>query len=779
MKVPFLKTMSSTPSEHEANGGTAVQRGKRKTRKSMNYGDPYKSSQAPKEAALDTLATMILSRVDEVEHEKAVWEDADRVMRNHILPKTLPWAKPRIELLRSLPRDIEDMPGVWHAGEDQSGDVYRKDINSGLFGFGMHDSGGLLKADLSTTTPQVSFSPKPGTGISDMPSSPTRTPTRRRAAIGAEEILHHFHEETNLECNDTFTAAARRSEDPGIIELAGLYFPICYISNSPSYLSNILSFLLFLVKLPLPSKTTALLKFHNHRMPQDTSTSEKILQGERAETCSKMPLYWDKVDGNVFQEPPAFVKDEDIEEKLLDDKDFSMYTYMKERSNRKRKIEELTKACSRNWKISVKFANTSSRSNLAPKVKNAMILLAELPSYVQNGQALTYESALLKDKEEGLREKLGSYDCRATSLSTSMSFDAMDGTKASKSAGRSKRLNVGRTRLIWSGVSNAAGNKLNFSSLLSGEKLDSGSYKRPRDVKVMIRLNGNIIQEEMEEDSDKKRNREIFSEKFSWSSSKVSQAVETACPTVNGISTVTEQREEGDEDGPCYFPENVHCNMDCISYFGSLMAGKKVPNEETSIKTPSGIEMTFDRPQFICMPVDEGFMRVFHSHPGNFRPIEGLQKMLSKVAASSNGTDISQILSNVRNSPSKKLYCTVCWLPHFPKNKVYQCQECDMPCHISCCQGRPIYENKSDIPSSWICAVCENTPYTEVLRQRPESNDAHISSPSRKSQRSPKIPARYKDNEFKIEGSFWFKTYQMKSNKTDLPKCTLCPHSGK
>lgn len=534
---------------------------------------------------------------------------------------------------------------------------------------------------------------------------------------------------------------------------------------------------MFLVKLPLPSKTTALLKFHNHRIPQDTSTSEKILQGERAETCSKMPLYWDKVDGNVFEEPPAFVKDEDIEEKLPDAKDFSMYTYMKERSNRKRKIEELTKACSRNWKISVKFANTSSRSNLAPNVKNAMFLLAEFPSYVQNGQALTYESALLKDKEEGLREKLGSYDCRATALTTSMSFDAMESTKGPKAAGRSKRLNVGRTRLIWSGVSNA-GNKLNFSSLLSGEKLDSGSYKRPKDVKVMIRLNGNIIQAEMEEDFDKKRNREIFSEKYSWSSSKVSQAIETACPTVNDVSTVTEQREEGDEDGPCYFPENVHCTMDCIGYFGSLMESKKVPNEQTNIKTPSGM-FSFDRPQFICMPVDEGYLRVFPSHPGNFRPIKGLEKMLSKVAASSNGTDISQILSNVRSSPSKKLHCSVCWLPHFPKNKVYQCQKCDMPCHISCCQGRPIYEKKSDIPSSWICAVCDNTPYTEVLRQKPENSGPSLLSPSRKSQRSPKVPVRYKDNEFKIEGSFWYNSYQTKSNKTDLPKCTLCPHSGK
>ena len=216
------------------------------------------------------------------------------------------------------------------------------------------------------------------------------------------------------------------------------------------------------MKLPLPSLTSCLLKCQRHKiLPYDPwlkhdkksiHLAKSILAAERAELCSSMPLYWDKLDNGTFQEPPAFVdlKEIGFSNDIIDE---SIYGRMKKREQRKRKIEELSNACTRKWKISVKVTNASSRSNLTRPERKPMCLMAELPSYVQHGQSLTIESASIKDKEEGLRNSLGSYDCRATAMNTGMSFHAMDNVGAKPTSGRSKRISVGRTRLIWTEAS--------------------------------------------------------------------------------------------------------------------------------------------------------------------------------------------------------------------------------------------------------------------------------------------------------------------------------------
>jgi len=191
----------------------------RRTRNTGRFYDEHGSSFTPKHDAIDLFASMILSKIDEESYEYAAWEDADRVMQNHVLPKCLPWSKPRVPLLRTLPRDIEDMQGVWHAGEDAEGVGYRKHINSGLLGYGMYDMGGLSKDDVRGTRAETIIAAKPSIGNSDTPLSPTRT----RRMNSNEEAVASAQEESEipLEYSDTLTAAARRSDDPGIIELTG------------------------------------------------------------------------------------------------------------------------------------------------------------------------------------------------------------------------------------------------------------------------------------------------------------------------------------------------------------------------------------------------------------------------------------------------------------------------------------------------------------------------------------------------------------------------------
>ena len=106
------------------------------------------------------------------------------------------------------------------------------------------------------------------------------------------------------------------------------------------------------------------------------------------------------------------------------------------------------------------------------------------------GSILDHRISVNERQKGGLRGSLGSYDCRATALNTSMSFEAMDNVGAKTASGRSKRISVGRTRRIWSEASTKY-SKPTLSSFLTGKKFDASAYKRPKDIKVSVILNGN------------------------------------------------------------------------------------------------------------------------------------------------------------------------------------------------------------------------------------------------------------------------------------------------
>ena len=166
---------------------------------------------------------MILSRIDTESYEHAAWEDADRIMRNHILPRSLPWHKPRVPLLRSLPRDIEDMQGVWHAGNDEEDEVFREHDNSGPFGHGMFDMGGLTKDDVKGTRADTIIASKPiSTAMrNETPVSPGK---KRRLDSVDEYDSCDGESDSIVHCSNKFHAAARRGNDSGVIELTGEFF---------------------------------------------------------------------------------------------------------------------------------------------------------------------------------------------------------------------------------------------------------------------------------------------------------------------------------------------------------------------------------------------------------------------------------------------------------------------------------------------------------------------------------------------------------------------------
>jgi len=162
---------------------------------------------------------MILSRIDADSYEHAAWDDADYIMKNHILPKSLPWHKPRVPLLSSLPRDIEDMQGVWHAGDVGEDGGCSNHINNGYFGYGMYDMGGLLKEDVKGTRAETIIAKPSNPMVNAKPLSPSK----RRLSVSSREdgSANDDQNEIPFQRSDQIDAAARRSEDPGIIELTG------------------------------------------------------------------------------------------------------------------------------------------------------------------------------------------------------------------------------------------------------------------------------------------------------------------------------------------------------------------------------------------------------------------------------------------------------------------------------------------------------------------------------------------------------------------------------
>lgn len=171
---------------------------------------------------MDVGAALLLARIDEKSYEKAVLDDADRIMQKYLLPKSLPWSKPRVPLLRTLPRDIEDMPGIWHAGAEE--DMSRLDSNFGRFGFGMFDMGGLRTADVKGTRADTIISARVSPP-SPITRAPPISPRKRRYHKGRNKEDCSGDED---ECGtihtynvDKFDAAARRSSDRGIVELRG------------------------------------------------------------------------------------------------------------------------------------------------------------------------------------------------------------------------------------------------------------------------------------------------------------------------------------------------------------------------------------------------------------------------------------------------------------------------------------------------------------------------------------------------------------------------------
>lgn len=155
-------------------------------------------------------AAMILSQLDEHSYNCAVITDSFTIMENHTFPKSFPWHKPRAPLLQTLPRDIDDMPGVLHVGHQRQHSAFG--FNTGMFGFGAFDQGGTRKKDTSENSKISSHAVRQALVVRDdnVSLSPKKVQRTEGPVESCEDLLTGF---------EKLRAAARRSNDPGVIEL--------------------------------------------------------------------------------------------------------------------------------------------------------------------------------------------------------------------------------------------------------------------------------------------------------------------------------------------------------------------------------------------------------------------------------------------------------------------------------------------------------------------------------------------------------------------------------
>lgn len=237
-----------------ANGEDEIDRSTRRTR-NLSRSRSFDIIQSRHDSSfafdIDTLAaSIILSELDIENHMNCLFEDSDNIMQKQLFPQSLPWHNLKAPLLRNLPRDIEDMKCIWYASDGGDGDLFRASVDAGPHGFGMFDMNGL-RIDIKGSANDTLAAPYPAFNPADQDFTNVRTipsPVKRRRVSASDSLpngspipskRHHAkssdytvdnpggHKAPFSQKNNVYGASARRSVDPGVIELAGT----CLILN--------------------------------------------------------------------------------------------------------------------------------------------------------------------------------------------------------------------------------------------------------------------------------------------------------------------------------------------------------------------------------------------------------------------------------------------------------------------------------------------------------------------------------------------------------------------
>ncbi len=479
-------------------------------------------------------------------------------------------------------------------------------------------------------------------------------------------------------------ASARRSLDPGAIELN---------VRLPSFLIDAIA-------------------------PKSEGAQAQASDATRKAELSRLPFNWRKKDGypqftyrNVDRSAcaNAHFKDGDIESLKL-----------AEIRSRSCAHIALAKSYMRKWRISMKIGGVSSRTTLFPpstvklidpkddRVKEhsrivfrPMLCIAILPQAIQSGLTVSLEKASEMDND-GLARSLGSYDCRFTEALLSNKKDVSN---------RLKRIEVGRTRLVWSNIPGdepflpSIRNRVNFNSLITGRRIDVSKCKRPREVKVGVRLNGRLITEEAIEDlpsatngnARRKRKHSLRQAEIEVPSlkpsveppdSRTDAEIDAALRIFDDKSSANESVIYLEMGKGAFCDSNIDRNTIIASLLKCNLkkSANKKPKRSASNDTISieaarmfgggQVVMKSNTPRFACVPLEDGLMRTICLNAGNMT-----------------GSSAHLVLRGLMEEESKHR-CSICGSDEGTgKDGVQECVDCHLLAHSSCCFDRGQYSS--------------------------------------------------------------------------------------
>ena len=725
---------------------------------------------------------LALASLDEDSHQRARLRDANTYMNEVLFPLTFPWYNSREPLVKTIPRDIDELYAVVYADNDDAS--IRQDGREGpvpdLFGYGKCEIG----------------------------------QERQQGAIPMGGY-------------DAVVSAARRGDDPGQIELTATMPPPPSLEAAIVYHEQRNN-----ANAP---KGAAIRSTNLDEADQDTIERLKAtIEAERAGACSRMPMYCEPIDGGNYFNPPAFLSSDDepvsMNGALVDDQEDSGI-YLRDRQLGKRR--KLAKACARKWKISIKAGGSSTRTrifraegtceNEAGVLSRPMLRTAMLPTSVLSGQKVPVGVAAEFDR----RESLGSYDVRANASATE---------KAASSTEVKRKIAIGRTRLVWTKKNEKAEGaskygKSTYTSIITGQKLETNAQKRPREVRVGVRLNGQLLMEQVvaPESSNeaksptsilkggrKAKQTDVVVDSASISplvpandnrkAGEIKRAVDAVCGTnVTQKGKVTSPGAASSSSIVVVEPTAITANVAArIKRAQNVEAGKGVGSSTPTASTKEDVKKqpaSEDAPQnesmhFVTMK-HGATLALKHVAPqyGLLPLDDGLLRAICIAPGSMHGTSVNNMLNAASRERKANRMCSVCWTSDAVGGLgddlcVQECVDCGLSVHLDCCENRgdfvrvPAVESSGEASSvrsgsmgqnllRWRCAVCVysfNLPPSGVSSDPPEE----MSIAAKKPRRTAKLPSRFTEGETNLTGHSSGRSLRNRPS----PGCSLCPHSG-
>jgi hypothetical protein len=427
---------------------------------------------------------------------------------------------------------------------------------------------------------------------------------------------------------DEFHAATRRSDDVGVIELTVIDLKSAI--GESSRLRNTKCIMLDSVNGSVTSGSTSSTSLLQR--PHLTMQSNSFSSGDQANAATISNLLNNAQSNKV-----------DAEESIF-------HCFRHTQSVKKQKLS-FAKEKTQRLMVSVRFGSVSSRSSVFHK------------SHTGEDYA---NAPLLREAVLPSRRPRGSN----TAKETNSEYDARE-----VETNRLKQDN-----LLWTHVKSGG-----YLSTLTGNSMLVTSCKKPREVRVGVRLNGILLSYRTGDTWSPQSTRDsvvAVDDRF------VSAAVDRAC---------------GGSDRPRKLNSSL-CMLDCHQLIKKVEASQ-----------PQSIVNTRKLPRLDCVPLAliSGAIRVVCTSPGKMK-----------------STCLRELFRRKKES-----ICSVCWTED---PSVKQCSKCDVLAHTTCCAhgGTMVPMGKADDLSingsegySWNCAACCESP-KETSRSR----------------RATHLPARYQSN---------------------------------